>query len=42
MGNYTQELLEFYRNEKIRNIPAPENNEEDFSNIPGVKLVLKK
>ena len=36
----TQELLEFYRNEKIRNIPAPENNEEDFSNIPGVIMKI--
>ena len=36
----TQELLEFYRNEKIRNIPAPENNEEDFSNLPGVIMKI--
>ena len=42
MGNYTQELLQFYRNEKIREISACENNEDDFIDIPGVKLVLKK
>ena len=32
----SQELLEFYRNEKIREIPAHENNEDEFSNITGV------
>ena len=36
----TQELLEFYRNEKIREIPAPENNEDDFSDITGVIMKI--
>ena len=41
MSNYTQELLQFYRNE---NHDGPngssENNEDDFIDIMGVKLVL--
>ena len=32
----TRELLQFYRNEKIREIPAPGNNEDEFSDITGV------
>lgn len=36
----TQELLQFYRNEKIREIPAPENNEDEFSDITGVIMKI--
>ena len=36
----TQELLQFYRNEKIREIPASKNNEDEFSNIPGVIMKI--
>lgn len=36
----TQELLQFYRNEKIREIPASENNEDEFSNISGVIMKI--
>ena len=36
MGNYTQELLQFYRDEKIREISACENYEDNFIDIPEV------
>ena len=32
----TRELLQFYRNEKIRNFDAPENINDEFSDIPEV------
>ena len=38
----TQELLEFYRNEKNREIPACENNEDDFIDIPEVIMKIDK
>lgn len=36
----TQELLQFYRDEKIREIPAPENNEDNFVYIPDVIMKI--
>lgn len=36
----TRELLQFYRNEKIRNFDAPENNEDEFSDITGVIMKI--
>ena len=36
----TQELLQFYRNEKIREIPASGNNEDEFSDITGVIMKI--
>lgn len=38
----TQELLQFYRDEKIREIPACENNEDDFIDIPEVIMKIDK
>ena len=38
----TQELLQFYRDEKIREIPAHENDEDDFINIPEVIIKIDK
>ena len=40
VSNYTQELLQFYRNETRASHDACENNEDDFIDIMGVKLVL--
>ena len=36
----TQELLQFYRDEKIREIPAPGNSEDEFSDITGVIMKI--
>ena len=36
----TQELLQFYRDEKIREIPASRNNEDEFSDITGVIMKI--
>ena len=38
----TQELLQFYRNEKIREIPACENDEDNFVDIPDVIIKIDK
>ncbi len=38
----TQELLQFYRDEKIREISAHENNEDDFIDIPEVIIKIDK
>ena len=38
----TQELLQFYRDEKIREIPACENNEDNFVDIPEVIIKIDK
>lgn len=38
----TQELLQFYRDEKIREIPACENDEDNFVDIPGVIIKIDK
>ena len=41
MSNYTQELLQFYRNTNSDGyFHSSENNEDDFIDIMGVKLVL--
>ena len=38
----THELLQFYRNEKIREIPACENDEDNFSDITGLLKFYQK
>ena len=38
----THELLQFCRDEKIREIPACENNEDNFVDITGITEILSK